>query len=271
MTPVRTSPLPPLARPLLAGGVHQHVPLRRGRHRPVPLQHQHAAVGHGKVPAPPSPGRRACRSPPMPGKLHVMGRQDCDAPPAGVQYIHMPGKGVYAVGVQHHRLLRLQQFPAPAAPSASLRPSPGPSASTSQPESFSRICGMAFAGEHSALLRQGEGHGRDALGCLHRPDDLRHPQRHQSAAGAHRRRRRQIRRAGVPHGAAHNQQLPEGALVAVRPAGAAAPSPTKSRSTVWTELVSFRFRSAGIPMSRTRHLSRCKRRPLPLPARFWER
>ena len=45
------------------------------------------------------------------GKFPVVRRQDSDTAPPGIQHIYMSLQGVYAVGVQHHRLFRLtQQF-----------------------------------------------------------------------------------------------------------------------------------------------------------------
>ena len=38
-----------------------------------------------------------------------MGRQDGNAAPPGIQYIHMPRQSVYAVGVQYHGLFRFRQ------------------------------------------------------------------------------------------------------------------------------------------------------------------
>ena len=67
------------------------------------------------------------------------------------------------------------------------------------------------------LILQREGHGAGALGGLHGPDGLGHPQVHQPGAAPKRGGSRKIRRAGVAHGAARHQHLAEGALVAVGP------------------------------------------------------
>ena len=65
-------------------------------------------------------------------------------------------------------------------------------------------------------LRQRKGHCGDTFGCLDGPDGLRHPQRHQPAAGPCRRRRGEIGRAGVAHRAAYDQQLSKGPFMAVQ-------------------------------------------------------
>ena len=107
---------------------------------PVALQHQNAAVGRGEGPGRPSAGPRRLRSPPIRANSTVVGRQHRGPAPAGIQYIYMPGQGVYAVGVQHQRLLRFSaasqhqvrdSLPAAAQPRpqrqriAAVQPAPG--------------------------------------------------------------------------------------------------------------------------------------------------
>ncbi|CAN3976652.1 O-acetyl-ADP-ribose deacetylase, partial [Dysosmobacter welbionis] len=92
----------------ISGGVHQHVPRRGGGEGPVALQHQDTAMGRSKGPGGPQPvaaGEVAADA----GELPVVGRQHRDPVSPGVQYIYMSPQGVYAVGVQHHRLLDLLQ------------------------------------------------------------------------------------------------------------------------------------------------------------------
>ena len=92
----------------IAGGVHQHVPLRRGRHGPVALQHQHAAMDRGELPGRSHPVAMG-QIPADPGKLPVVRRQDGHTAPSLVQHIYMSLQSVYAVGVQNHRLFRMEQ------------------------------------------------------------------------------------------------------------------------------------------------------------------
>ena len=153
------------------------------------------------------------------GELPVVGRQHRDPVSPGVQYIYMSPQGVYAVGVQHHRLLDLlQQI------QHQLRDAISPAQSRAQSHCVtagSPLQDFLFrlGREPPMFVRQREWHGRDALGRLHRPDGLRHPQGHQPAPGPHRRRGSEIRRTGIAHCAADDQHLAEGSLVAVRPPG----------------------------------------------------
>ena len=202
-----------LGKAAAAGGIHQDVALRPGGNGPVAFQHQHAAVGHGKVPG---------RFHPVPvaqiaadaAKLHVVGRQNCDPAPAGIQNIYMPGEGVYAVGVQHHRLFCFQQLPHQPGRTLAAAQAGAQGQHVAAGQLFQDL-GQGLRGEHPAFFRQRKGHGGSTLSRFHGPDGLRHPQGHQPAAGAHRRRRGEVRGPGIAHGAAHDQQLPEGALVAV--------------------------------------------------------
>ena len=58
----------------------------------------------------PHPSRSpAERSPPMRANSPSWGVKHRDGVPPGVQYIYMSGQGIYAVGVQHHRLPDLPQ------------------------------------------------------------------------------------------------------------------------------------------------------------------
>ena len=61
-----------------------------------------------------------------------------------------------------------------------------------------------------------QGHGLVAFHRRHRPDTLRHPQKHQSRPGTHRPTAGKYRRSGIAHAAAQTQHLTEGTLVALR-------------------------------------------------------
>ena len=121
-------------------------------------------------------------------------------------------KGVYAVGVQHQRLVHVDEPPgqgvaflaaAHAAADqhcvAAIDPCPD---------------GVLRRQRQLTLLgRQGRGHGTVAFHRHDGPDILRHPQKHQSAAAADSGGSRQHRCAGVAHRAAQTVHLAEGALV----------------------------------------------------------
>ena len=65
----------------------------------------------------------------------------------------------------------------------------------------------------SLLLRQRVGHGAQALARRDGPYRLRHAQKYQPAAAAHRSGGAQYRRAGIPHAAAQQIDLAKGPLV----------------------------------------------------------
>ena len=142
-----------------------------------------------------------------------MGRQHRGAAPAQGQCIHMPGKGVYAVGVQHQGPVQVQQPPDQGVASGAA-----PQAAAHK----HRVAGagpppnrlLRLRGQPSLPGRQGKRHDLVALGRRHRPHRLRNPQIHQARPGAYRRPACKHRRAGKAHAAADAQHLAEGALVA---------------------------------------------------------
>ena len=127
----------------------------------------------------------------------------------------MPGKGVYAVGVQHQRFFRFQQLPHQAG-SLPAAAQPRPQRQHVTAVQLFQNLRKGLSRQHTVFLRQRKGHGGDTFGCLDGPDGLRHPQRHQPAAGPYRRRRGEIGRAGVAHRAAYDQQLSKGPFMAVQ-------------------------------------------------------
>ncbi len=110
---------------------------------------------------------------------------------------------------------------------------------------------QGLGGEHPAFFRQRKGHGGSTLSRLHRPDGLRHPQGHQPAAGAHRRRRGEVR-AHRYSPRRRPRSAPCRRCPCGRPSsGAAGPSAQSPRSTVCTGQTRLPARSAGMPMFQT--------------------
>ena len=104
------------------------------------------------------------------GELPVVGRQHRDPVSPGVQYIYMSLQGVYAVGVQHHRLLDLlqqiqHQLRDAISPAQSRAKSHCVTAGSPLQDFLFRL-----GREPPMFVRQREWHGGDALGRLHRPD-----------------------------------------------------------------------------------------------------
>ena len=144
-----------------------------------------------------------------------MGRQHRHPATPSLPFIHMPRQRIYAVGIQHQRLGQIHQpphqrirLPAPAQTAAQQH---GVAARRTPPDSLLRQ-----QGQPSLRLRQGKGHGLVAFHRRHRPDTLRHPQKHQSRPGTHRPTAGKYRRSGIAHAAAQTQHLTEGTLVALR-------------------------------------------------------
>ena len=80
--------------------------VRGGGHRPVSLQHHGAAVGGGKVPGGGQAVGHWKGAAGQPSILPLVGGEDRGGRPS-VQNIYMPGQGIYAIGVQHHRYLQV--------------------------------------------------------------------------------------------------------------------------------------------------------------------
>ena len=144
-----------------------------------------------------------------------MGCQHRHPATPSLPFIHMPRQRIYAVGIQHQRLGQIHQpphqrirLPAPAQTAAQQH---GVAARRTPPDSLLRQ-----QGQPSLRLRQGKGHGLVAFHRRHRPDTLRHPQKHQSRPGTHRPTAGKYRRSGIAHAAAQTQHLTEGTLVALR-------------------------------------------------------
>ena len=112
--PVRTSPVPPVAMPGIAGRVDEHLVVRRGDQRAVSLQDDEDVMGDREVARDLQPAR-----------LHLVGghpdqarhfarvrRDDDVAPLAAVEVIGLVREGVQSVRVDHQRHRRpIDQLP----------------------------------------------------------------------------------------------------------------------------------------------------------------
>ena len=205
-----------------AAGVLQHPSVRQGDERAVALAHQRAAVPHGEVPR----GLRATalgelfeRDAQQPRQLPVVGCEDRHAAPPRGKSAHALGQRVQPIGVQHHRLFCLPQQSADQPRHIRAAPKAGAEGEhiTFRQLRLNRREGVR--GQLFAVVTQGEGHGGGALRRLDRPDAPRHAEVHQPRAGAHGGARREVRRAGIAHRAADDEQLAEVALVSVRFSG----------------------------------------------------
>ena len=131
------------------------------------------------------------------------------------QYIYMPGKDVYAIGVHHHGAFgMLQNRPdhqiCVLALSHAAADQTGVTAA--KPRQYFRD---GLPAEHTVLLWQRKHHGLGQLGGHDGIDPFRHAGKDQSRAGPHRRHGSQSRRSRVAHRAAEQQKFSEIPLVGV--------------------------------------------------------
>ena len=198
---------------VIAGGVHRQMSVRRGDHRPVPLQHQidAPACGVGRRTALPSPAHVAAHAEELP----LVGRQHRHKTAAAGQLIYMPFQRVYAIGIQHQRLLQRQQ--AAHQPVALLAASHAASHSHGiAPGGAAADLRLRRQTQLSVQRRQRVGHGLVGLHRRHLPDVGWDAQKDQSAAGADGGTGAEHRRAGVAHAAAQHIDLSEIPLVTLR-------------------------------------------------------
>lgn len=205
-----------LGHAVVTGGVHRQTAVRRGHHRAAALQHQiDAAAGRiGRRPALPSAAEVAAGA----EKLPLVGRHHRHLTAAEGQLIYMPLQRVYAIGIQHQRLVQRQQaahqrialLAASHAAAHSHGIAPGGAAAD-----------VLLRRQREPALQRGQrvGHGLIGLHRRHLPDVGRDAQKDQPAAGADGGAGAEHRRTGVAHAAPQHVHLAEIPLVARRVAG----------------------------------------------------
>ena len=191
------------------------VPGAVGNAGPVPLQKDDGITGFGRFPAGGHPVS-ACRTE-QPGKFPVMGCEDCGTGPSA-QYIHMPGKQGYAIGIHHHRAAGLTQYGFQQGKGVFADAKPRTHEYRVHFRELFQNLGQGIHAEHSAAFRQRKNHGLVELHRLNGVDALGNAQIHKTGTGPEGTHGRKERSTCKAHTAAQQQELSKVPLVGVRSA-----------------------------------------------------
>ena len=220
MSPVNTSPVPPVAMPGFPPRGDVYVPIGGRDDRPGALEHHPHAIGDRGLPCGAHAvildvARGAVDEPPQ---LPGMGGDD-HIPLFLFQDFRDAVDDVDAVGVEHHRKRDLPDEAPDRLPGAPAGAQPRPHDESVDrgviPEEFHyRVTGSG--GERPLFVRQRQGHRLNEGGLQDRVEGSGHADGHQARPGPDGRRPRQGRGAGLPFRPGHHQQMPVGPLVGLR-------------------------------------------------------